>query len=200
MAEIKEIVEGALDIPVFNVVDFVMGRSLAEDDVVLYTNENAALHLKDAVRNLDIEADDFVPTKEMKELSAAALASKIILRLHAMDPKDYEPLFEKARKDAAEALGKFGKESDEETEIWNEYRNKLLSEIWVKTTNAEGAEDTAKKTPKEVEKFRLYLPESQRKVLEDAIVKVTFASSAIDLSADPDFLAKFQYGRKTGDT
>lgn len=185
MTDINTMVEAATAPDTFNLLTYARGRAMAEDTVEIYFDDHAALKLQDLLAGVDIEAEDFVPTDEMKAAMQALRASKITFHLRAMSPQAQIKLDQK--RDAA-----LEKTDDEKvkTDIWESYVNEEISHMIVQSVNHAGAVDAIKKTTAEVKTLFELMPPTQIGVFLQAVNKVQFASSAIDASIDAAFLAK----------
>ena len=190
MADVTEIVEQAVAPETFDFIDFVKGRSLAEDTVELFTDINTALKLSDAVAGLDVEAKDFVPTDEQTALMDTLRASRIKVHMRAMDPVAYDILWQAEHKAVQALEGKYGVGSDEAQAGDNLLRDKMLSHMIVSVTNAKGQKDERKRDTDEIRVFWNYLPDTQKTQLVKSMNKIALASQAIDMSVDAGFLAK----------
>lgn len=172
----------------FNLLDYAKGRSRAKDEVTLYMDEGAAKSASDLIERVqDKRTEDWTVVgvaPENREAFDAAQAlvkaSAVTIHLQGAPEGVVEAIRERnGLRDDAPVTAMFA----------SGYVADLLETMYVKSVNAEGEEDSARRTKDEWLEFRAFAPESQWDKLANAVINLVFVSHVIDESVDAGFLA-----------
>lgn len=178
------LVEKALDVKTFSVLDAIKGRSYPTDDVTVYT-DTASLYL---IKKYENDANNAVTGDEanaadakIAELTKQVQASAITFHMRGYSPAVRDSLVDEAR-------AKFGVEKVEDGTPANEWLNaRAVAETIIRSTDASGAVDEHHFSVEDVEDLRSFLaPEEFGKLLGQTLL-LSYTAFSFDAATSPDF-------------
>ena len=170
----------------FDLLAFAAGRSRATDEVSLYMDENAAKKAADFIKRNDKGDPIGVTDQEAFEAAQADLKkSVVVIHLEGL----IDGRVEEIRNDFNIKVGDEFNEDTDETEL-DKYLVAVLAEMYQKSVDTGGNENTDKLTIEQWGEFKRNIPRSQWFKLLVAVRSLIFVASLIDESVDAGFLAK----------
>lgn len=192
------LVEKALDVKTFSVLDAIKGRSYPTDEVTVYYDTAALYRLKGLENQrlaLDMAANNAPKGEEankfdaqiaevdakIAELTKQVQASAITFHMRGYSPAVRDSLVDEAR-------AKFDVEKVEDGTPANEWLNaRAVAETIIRSTDASGAVDEHHFSVEDVEDLRSFLaPEEFGKLLGQTLL-LSYTAFSFDAATSPDF-------------
>jgi hypothetical protein len=188
--EAVKLAEKAQDRKVFNLADFVKGRSYPEAEVVIFLDDNAGLKIAELKDNLSGEKNpDVVDSiqKRIDELTQEIHNSALIFKMRGVSQEIVEAILKKTN-----LRHNIAKSSDgaNNPEWMRDYITMLIGENIISVTNAFGEVDSEHFDFDKIETLRINLPSSEWGKLVEAMEKLTLAGGYFDNISDVGFLQK----------
>jgi len=192
------ILEKALDVKTFSVLDAIKGRSYPADEVTVYYNTGAVYRLKTLENqrlDLDMAANNAKKGEEANEFDAKIAeldvkiaevraeveASAVTFEMRGFGPEVRDSLVDQAR-------AKFQVEAVEDGSEANTWLNsRAVAESIIRAKDANGAVDEHRFDADEIEEMRKVLaPEEFGKILGMTLV-LSYTAYSFDAATSPDF-------------
>jgi len=175
----------------FNVFDFIAAVTVPEDDITIYTDADAALKIAKILlaEKEAAKADDGLSITDGAEdneelltvLHARLVASGLTFHMKGQTPDERQKLTNEIKESAN------WKEGEENAEFNTVFNNTLIARSIVSVTNASGAVNTSKWTPKQVKGFLPSLYESEAAKLYDTTAELSYIGAIFDRAVSADF-------------
>lgn len=190
VAEAVELAEKAQDRKVFNLTDFIKGRSYPEAEVVVYLDDQSAMQvlelnkkLAKALKPEELEAIE----AQISDLTEKIKGTALTFKMRGISQEIVEAIMKKANVRHNVAKASDGANSPE----WmRDYITMLIGENIVSVTNADGAVDSEHFDFDKTDALRKNLPASEWGKLVEAMEKLTLAGGYFDQISDAGFLPK----------
>lgn len=197
----QTLVENALNVKTFSVMDAIKGRSYPTDEATVYPDP-APLYLLKKYENdrleLDFQANNARDGEEanvwdakIEELDAKIrpLREQIEASAIVFEMRGFSPAVRDSLVDEAKAKFKIPEDTgiEDGTPAGNWLNSRVVAESIVRTRAADGSVDEHLFTVDEIEEYRKFLPPEEFGKLLGLALMLSYTAFAYDASVTPDF-------------